>query len=35
MLNTMRQHAECMNGNSGFPAFGVIGLCVLTLFMSA
>ena len=31
----MRQHAEHMKGNSGFPAFGVIGLSVLTIFMSA
>ena len=35
MLNTMTQLTEHMNGNSGFPAFGVIGLCVLTIFVSA
>ena len=35
MLNTMRRYAEHMDRNSGFPAFGVIGLCVLTIFMSA
>ena len=30
MLNSMRQHAERMNGNSGFPAFGVTGWpCIL------
>ena len=34
-INTMRQHAERMNGNSGFLTFRVIGLCVLTIFMPA
>ena len=34
-LNTMRQRAEHMNHNSGFPTFGVIALCVLTIFVSA
>ena len=35
MFNTMRQHAERMNRNSGFPAFGVIGPRVLAIFMPA
>ena len=35
MINAMRRHAEHMNGNSGFPTFGVIALCVLTIFVSA
>ena len=26
---------EHMNYNSGFPTFGVIALCVLTIFVSA
>ena len=34
-LNAMRRHAEHMNRNSGFPTFGVIALCVLTVFVSA
>ena len=34
-LNTMRRYAEHMNHNSGFPTFGVIALCVLTIFVSA
>ena len=32
MLNTMRRCAENMNSNSGFSTFGVIALCVLTIF---
>ena len=28
MFNTIRHYAEHMNRNSGFPAFGVIALCV-------
>ena len=35
MLNTMKQHAENMNRNSGFPTFGVIALRVLTIFVFA
>ena len=35
MLNTIRRRAERMNHNSGFPTFGVITLCVLTIFVSA
>ena len=35
LLNSMRGHAEHMNRNSGFPTFGVIALCVLTIFVSA
>ena len=35
MLNTMRQSAEHVNRNSGFPTFGVIALCVLAIFLSA
>ena len=31
MLNAMRRHAEHMSRNSGFPTFGVIALCVITL----
>ena len=31
MLNTIRGSAEHMNRNSGFPNFGVIALCVLTI----
>ena len=34
-LNTIRRRAEHMNRNSGFPTFGVIALCVLTIFVSA
>ena len=34
-LNTMRRHAEHMNRNSAFSTFGVIALCVLTIFVSA
>ena len=34
VLNTMRGHAEHMNGSSGFPTFGGISLCVLTIFVS-
>ena len=30
-----RQHAERMKGNSGFSSLGGIGLCVLTIVMSA
>ena len=35
MFNTMRRHAEHMNRNSGFPTFGFIALCVLTILVSA
>ena len=31
----MKQRAEHMKRNSGFPTFEVITLCVLTIFMSA
>ena len=31
-LNTIRRRAEHMNHNSGFSTFGVISLCVLTIF---
>ena len=34
-LNTMRRRAEHMNRNSAFSTFGVIALCVLTIFVSA
>ena len=34
-MNTMRRCAEHTNRNSGFPTFGVIALCVLTIFVSA
>ena len=32
---TIRGHAEHMNSYSGFPTFGVIAFCVLTIFVSA
>ena len=35
VLNTIRQGAEHMNSNSDFPTFGVIALCVFTIFVSA
>ena len=31
----LHEKIEHMNRNSGFPTFGVIALCVLTLFVSA
>ena len=34
MFNTMRGYAEHMNCNSGFPTFGVIALCMLTIVVS-
>ena len=34
-LNIIRRRAEHKNHNSGFPTFGVIALCVLTIFLSA
>ena len=34
-LNTMSRHAEHMKCNSAFSTFGVIVLCVLTIFVSA
>ena len=35
MLNTMRRCAEHMNRKFGFPTFGIIARCVLTIFVSA
>ena len=34
-INTTRRRAEYINRNSGFSTFGVIALCVLTIFVSA
>ena len=33
-LNTIRRRSEHKNHNSGFPTFGVIAPCVLTIFVS-
>ena len=35
MLNTIRRRAENKNRNYGFPTFGVIALCVFTIFVTA
>ena len=34
-LNILSRRADHMNRNSDFPTFGVIALCVLTIFVSA